>query len=48
VELAPASFPDWILPNHYQETDPGIIWTKDEGVIIDLVFQLDPGLFPDL
>lgn len=27
---------EWIIRNHYQEEDPGTIWSKDEGVVIDV------------
>ena len=29
-----SSIPEWMRRNHYQEEDPGTVWTKDEGVAI--------------
>ena len=37
-----SSLTEWLRCNHYQETDPGTVWTKDEGVVIDVDEGRDP------
>lgn len=34
--------PEWIRRNHYQNEDPGTVWIKDEGVVIDVDEGRDP------
>ena len=37
-----STIPEWMRRNHYQEEDPGTVWTKDEGVVIDVDAGRDP------
>ena len=37
-----STLPECIRRNHYQDTDPGTVWTKDEGVVIDVDAGRDP------
>ena len=34
--------PEWITRTHYQIEDPGTVWIKDEGVVIDIDAGRDP------
>jgi len=37
-----STIPEWVRRNHYQEEDPGTVWVKDEGVVIDVDEGRDP------
>jgi hypothetical protein len=37
-----SELPEWMRRTHYQEEDPGTVWTKDEGVVIDIDVGREP------